>query len=116
MKKYLALWLALLLGVTLCSCKQELSLVGAWAGSGFDLPGMELEAESAEKLIFREDGTVELVLPNGKSWICTYAVIDETLTLQEVEGGLSLGVVYEVSGDTLTLNPKGDSPGVFTRE
>ncbi len=118
MKKCLALVLVLLLCLSLCGCGvvSERRLVGTWTGDGFDLAGMELEAESAEQLIFRQDGTVELVLPNGKSWICTYGVVDETLTLQTVEGDLSVGLVYELKGDTLTLNPKSKNPGVFVRE
>ena len=44
--------------------------------------------------------------------IVTYKAIDYTAEADEI----SYGILYELDGDTLTLNPSIEVPGVFTRD
>ena len=96
----------------LSSCGHASKLVGIWQGDGtLDMLEMEAPYEFATQWVFHKDGTTEVTV-GEETAVFQYSVTNDTLTLND--GELSWGVLYEVDGDTFSVET-GSGPAVFTK-
>ena len=118
---------ALCLCLCLCACSPETKIVGTWSlNSGADPTDMGFPFDSAVTWTFRSDGTATAEVPDADSTVESqeyrFTMTDDTLTLTTDDVNsistdeMSYGILYELDGDTLTLNPSMEAPGVFTRD
>ena len=110
---------ALCFCLCLCACSPETKIVGTWSlNSGADPTDMGFPFDSAVTWTFRSDHTATAEIPVADGGVDVqeygYTMTDDTLTLTTDE--ISYGILYELDGDTLTLNPSMEVPGVFTRD
>ena len=103
----------------LCACSPETKIVGTWSlNSGTGPSDLGFPFDSAVTWTFRSDRTAMAEVPNADGGVEVqeygYTMTDDTLTLTTDE--ISYGILYELDGDTLTLNPSMEAPGVFTRD
>ena len=97
----------------LCACSHEARLVGTWQGDGpLDISATEAPYEFATKMVFSSDGTV-LITVDGYETQYGYHATDDTLTLNG--GDMSYGILYSLSGRTLTIYTGGNTSAQFTR-
>ena len=118
---------ALCFCLCLCACSPETKIVGTWSlNSGADPTDMGFPFDSAVTWTFRSDGTATAGVSNADGGVVDqtygYTLTDDTLTLTTDDVNsistdeISYGILYELDGDTLTLNPSMEVPGVFTRD
>lgn len=110
---------ALCLCLGLCACSPETKILGTWSlDSGTAPSDLGFPFDSAVTWTFRSDRTATAEIPNEDGTVGSqeygFTMTDDTLTLTTDE--ISYGILYELDGDTLTLNPKESVPSVFTRD
>lgn len=105
MKRFAKVTLGLVLLLTLCSCRYESRLKGAWQGDGsFDMGRTEdgpVPFNGVERWEFDGDSTVVATV-DGKHVKLHYYASDDTLSLND-GGEVSWGVMYELRGSTLRI-------------
>ena len=118
---------ALCLCLFLCACSPETQVVGTWSRDTEVAPTeVGVPFDSAVTLTFRSDGTATAEVPNADGTVESqeyrFTMTDDTLTLTTDDVNyistdeMSYGILYELDGDTLSLNPTLDIPSVFTRD